>query len=467
VTERPQRYRRTLTRPDADTALAVALGESRRTAEVESHTQTTANLAAEVMGGGVVLPNPESTRGPVDKEGRSNHHAIRRALQTTLSSMASSPSEIRRRQRMAATLAGRQPEGMPHMWTAFCSVCGQHFEQLDGAHQLAAHAGVHVVHDRVNRLRREELPNTITKLRGGGSSAAAVAVLRAELETARRLSRLLPDLTLQRALIQSEVKLRSHDRPKPVAARQEDTNVVHATTKLNTPRAAAVHATAALNAPRANAAAATLNAPRDALPSLNPHPTGVASTAARSTAASVAPAALAHILPDGRMPARPVAQATASTYTAASLFASHHLFAPTAPRPEAGLPQASDTRRLSCLRSRCSPSPSLSPSTLSLPRPPCCSHSPALLPRSGEAATSREHPSQRAHANVRCPVDICTASNCVRIVCAASNCLSIVCFVFPRSPPRHLVWCRRLRPSVPPCLSASARCSPHLRKRPQ
>ena len=140
--------RRTLNRPaeESELALAIALGESRRTAELEAKASNAVDLAGAVMNG--------SDMGPTQK---ANHHAVKRALQTTLSAMvadvngthqpwassdahalrlwtpcgalmftchgphvilvwqAASPSEIRRRHRIAAALAGRPPATNPHL----------------------------------------------------------------------------------------------------------------------------------------------------------------------------------------------------------------------------------------------------------------------------------------------------------------------------------------------------------------
>jgi len=54
---------------------------------------------------------------------------------------------------------------------------------------------MHFVHARVARLRRDELQQTLTRLRTASQSSTerAAMELRTELENARRLSKLLPD----------------------------------------------------------------------------------------------------------------------------------------------------------------------------------------------------------------------------------------------------------------------------------
>ena len=187
VHERPQRYRKTRDYSEtADPQLAEALAESRRTAALQP---TAAKKGAEQL-------------TPTE---------LRRQLLNTLQAMSSKPLELRQHKRKAAALAERCP-GL--QWTAFCSVCGVHFETLSGLHNLAGHAGMHAVHARVNRLRRDELPQTLGKLRTASSSGTerAAGELRSELESARRLSKLLPDAALQRAVVHAEARLRAIDR---------------------------------------------------------------------------------------------------------------------------------------------------------------------------------------------------------------------------------------------------------------
>jgi hypothetical protein len=75
--------------------------------------------------------------------------------------MAASPLELRQHKRQATALSARSGR---MQWKAICSVCGIHFEGLSGLHNLACHAGMHAVHARVARLRRDELQGTRTHI---------------------------------------------------------------------------------------------------------------------------------------------------------------------------------------------------------------------------------------------------------------------------------------------------------------
>lgn len=195
VCERPQRYRKTRELVEPDPLMAAALEESRRTAALQP-TGAPATAGRAAKGNAELKP-----------------HELRKQLLHTLQAMAGSPLELRQHKREAAALEGRCP-GV--RWTSFCSVCGLHFEALGGLDGLACHTGMHVVHARINRLRREELQGTLQRLRQYGSSSTERAAneLRAELEKARLLSKLLPDAGLARALVQSEARLRAIDRAR-------------------------------------------------------------------------------------------------------------------------------------------------------------------------------------------------------------------------------------------------------------
>lgn len=141
-------------------------------------------------------------------------HAIRRHLLVTLQAMATSPLQLRQRHMQCLGIAERA--GSP-MWPCFCSVCGLRFEHIQGSVQLAAHAGGHVVHERLQRMRRDDIPTMLQDLRAATASnvtSIAGARLRQELEQARRVSRVLPDAGLQRVLQLGEARLRAVERSR-------------------------------------------------------------------------------------------------------------------------------------------------------------------------------------------------------------------------------------------------------------
>ena len=191
VHERPQRYRKTRLESEAanDPQLAAVLKDSLASAPAA---ETAAAAAAAA---------PE----------------LRKRLLHTLQAMAASPLELRQHKRQASALAGMR-------WTAFCSVSGRWFEGLNGLQNLACQSGMHAVHARVARLRREELQVVLQRLRTNSSLSTerAAAELRSELENARRLSKLLPDAGLQRALVHAEARLRAIDRARQHRLPQPD-----------------------------------------------------------------------------------------------------------------------------------------------------------------------------------------------------------------------------------------------------
>ena len=154
------------------------------------------------------------------------------------------------------------------------------------------------------------------KLRGAGGSAAAVAALRNDLESARRLSRLLPDVQLQRALVQSEAKLRASDRPKqPPAA------LPAAVSAPRPPAATSVPPTA----PAALRPAPATGAPPTA-PAAIGSATSAAAAAAARIAATVSGAAAAQ--PAARGPAAGLPTSSACKATSQAAQAASSLFSP-------------------------------------------------------------------------------------------------------------------------------------------
>ena len=252
LTERPQRYRRTPSHHRENgmsserSLLARALADSRRTAAEVAAAAAAAAAAAEVPETTTTarLPSPASSTAaaapyleraalghptaaaaaatataataaarPVAASAATDLKSIRRQLLSTLQAMAAAPLQIRQRRRQALDLASAWGEGRG-MWVGFCSCCGRHFERLDGTEQLAAHAGVHLVHSHLQRVRREELPAALNRLRAAATVGASAEALRLELEGARRLGRLVPDGALQRAMVMGEARLRVLDRPR-------------------------------------------------------------------------------------------------------------------------------------------------------------------------------------------------------------------------------------------------------------
>ena len=216
VTDRPQRVRKQQRYDESlDPQLAQAIEESRQAAVIERSLGGDSGLSG-VCGGSGGAGVAGGAAGGSGAAGPSLQ-VLRERLRLTLQTMADTPLELRQRKRAAAAVDARCPDVQ---WSAFCSVCGRHFESLSGSQMLASHAGMHVVHARVSRLRREELPITLQRLRSASQAGSASSShdLRARLETARKLSRILPDGGLQRALIHAEGRLRQLDRPKPPPA---------------------------------------------------------------------------------------------------------------------------------------------------------------------------------------------------------------------------------------------------------
>ncbi len=252
LSERPQRYRRTpshhrLGVSSERSQLARALADSRRTAaahaalvdavaaasagpgdtggaaKAASDTAAAAGTAAaasaaagtaaaplhSATGLAAALPATVAAANAATVDTK----AIRRQLLSTLQAMAAAPLQLRQRRRQALDLAAAWGEESG-MWVGFCSCCGRHFERLEGPEQLAAHAGVHLVHSHLQRVRREELPPTLGRLRAAATVGAPAEALRHELEGARRLGRLVPDASLQRALVVGEARLRVLERPR-------------------------------------------------------------------------------------------------------------------------------------------------------------------------------------------------------------------------------------------------------------
>jgi hypothetical protein len=78
---------------------------------------------------------------------------------------------------------------------------------------------MHSVHARNSRLRGDELPTVLQRLRGAGGGINVTAELRSALEAARSIVKEMPDAALQRALTHAEVRLRTMERPRMPSAR--------------------------------------------------------------------------------------------------------------------------------------------------------------------------------------------------------------------------------------------------------
>lgn len=132
ISERPQRYRKSrqaAAEASADPELAAALEESRRSAALTPMSGGLADAVAQPPADGI------AGAAAADGGGAVSDAELRRQLLSTLQTMSSEPLELRASRLRAAALE----EACPALrWTAFCSVCGRHFEELDGAHQLAA-----------------------------------------------------------------------------------------------------------------------------------------------------------------------------------------------------------------------------------------------------------------------------------------------------------------------------------------